>query len=183
MSQSNPILRGLVITTAIAALSATGYAIYFDYQRRNSPQFRKVLRQRAKEQAKMEEQAKTHAKEVKLQKVTEFLSMELAKDPIPSDPSEREATFTTNVENGERLSMQQGKELEAASKFYKALTVYPQPADLLGIYQRSIPEAIYEYIILMIAILPPANVASFVKGVVGSKAESDAVAEANDIDD
>ncbi len=61
MSQSNPILRGLAITTAIAALSATGYAIYFDYQRRNSPQFRKVLRQRAKEQAKMEEQAKTHA--------------------------------------------------------------------------------------------------------------------------
>ena len=154
MSQSNPILRGLAITTAIAALSATGYAIYFDYQRRNSPQFRKVLRQRAKEQAKMEEQAKTHAKEVKLQKVTEFLSMELAKDPIPSDPSEREATFTTNVENGERLSMQQGKELEAASKFYKALTVYP--LSLIHIYTLYLE--VFSPFLSLLQVLPSLNV-------------------------
>ncbi len=35
-------------------------------------------------------------------------------------------------------------EMDAALCFYKALAVYPNPTDILGIYQRSVPEEVYE---------------------------------------
>lgn len=187
MSQTSPVSRALTITGVLAALSLTGYAVYFDYKRRSNPQFRKQLRHKIKKQEALEKKEQEEAKQVKLQNVREFLTQELATDPIPSDPTQREATFTTNVEIGERLSMTPGKELESASKFYKALSVYPNPADLLGIYQRSVPEAVYEYIVMMIAILPPANISTFLSGakdqVMAQQAESAAMAEANEIDE
>lgn len=187
MSQGNSVTRALTITGVLAALSLTSYAVYFDYQRRTNPEFRKQLRHKVKKQAALKKKEEEEAKQVKLQNVREFLTQELAVDPIPSDPAQRETTFTTNVELGERLSMAAGKELESASKFYKALSVYPNPADLLGIYQRSVPEAVYEYIVMMIAILPPANISTFLSGakdqVAAQEAESAAMAEANEIDE
>lgn len=187
MSQSNSAARVLAVTGVLTAVSLTGYAIYFDYKRRTNPEFRKHLRHKLNKQAALEKKEKDEAKQVKLQHVSEFLTQELASDPIPTDPSQRESTFTANVEVGERLSMAAGKELESASKFYKALSVYPNPADLLGIYQRSVPEAVYEYIVMMIAILPPANISTFLSGAkdqaAAQQAEVAAMAEVNEIDE
>lgn len=192
MSQSNTFSRVLAITGAVTALSATGYAIYFDYQRRNNAGFRKGLKREMKKQAKVQKLEEEESKQKKLQEVGEALTKDLATDPLPSDPAEREASFAANVELGERLSMVPGKELEAACKFYKALSVYPNPADLLGIYQRSVPENIYEYIVLMIAVYPPTNIASIINGVQGqgfaaaeaaTDAELSALSQANDIDE
>lgn len=179
MSTSN-LGRTLAIATAIGAVGTAAYAVYFDYQRRSNPNFRKELKKRVKKQVKAEKHAEEEAKREKLQKVTEYLTKELAADPIPSSATERESVFTANVELGERLSMTPGKELEAAAKFYKALTVYPNPADLLGIYQRSVPENIYEYIVLMIAIMPPANVSTFIRGAAASAESSAAEKEVNE---
>ena len=156
------IRRILAISSVAAVLSATGYAIWFDYQRRHSIEFRKNLKQRAKKQKRKDELKAMEAKKARVSAVLKFLSEELLKDPISTDPTEMEKVFTTNVEYGERLSMVPGNEMEAAVKFYKALAVYPNPADLLGIYQRTIPENIYEYIVIMIAVIPPANITSFI---------------------
>ncbi|AQZ10551.1 TOM20 (YGR082W) [Zygosaccharomyces parabailii] len=186
MSQSSTISRALTVTGVLAAVSLAGYAIYFDHKRRSSPEFRKHLKSKSKRQAAFEKKQKEEAKQVKLQKVSEYLAKELAANPTPTDPSRREETFTSNVEQGERLSVVPGKELEAAAKFYRALSVYPNPADLLGIYQRSVPETVYEYIVMMIAILPPANISTFLSGAteqVQAQAETAAMAQANDIDE
>ncbi|CEP61544.1 TOM complex receptor protein TOM20 LALA0_S03e05226g [Lachancea lanzarotensis] len=162
--QSGTFQRVLAITSVTAVAALAGYAVYFDHQRRNNPSFRKSLKRKLKKHAEEEKQEKERAKQLKLAQVGEYLSAELAKDPVSTDPAQRETVFTTNVELGEKLASVPGNELEAASKFYKALSVYPNPADLLGIYQRSVPEAVYEYIVLMIAIMPPVNVSTFLSG-------------------
>lgn len=162
----------LAITGATIVGAISAYAIYFDYQRRNSPEFRKTLKRKLKKHQELEKLAQAQAKEAKLAQVGEFLTVELAKDPIPQDQSKRESAFAANVEIGEKLAMTSGKEMEAALKFYKALSLYPNPADLLGIYQRSVPEPVYEYIVLMIAILPPSNVSSFLSGNLGGSTVS-----------
>lgn len=167
MSSSNGLNRLLAITGIATAVSAAGYVLYFDYQRRNSPEFRKALKRKLRKQRKAEELQQEQAKQGKLQEVREFLKAELARNPIPTDPSQVEQVFSTNVELGERLSMQPGGEMEAAAKFYKALAVYPKPTDLLGIYQRTIPENIYEMIVLMIAVMPPTNITDFISGGLG----------------
>ncbi|CCE65745.1 hypothetical protein TPHA_0M01700 [Tetrapisispora phaffii CBS 4417] len=165
MSQSSSFSRFVSIAGAVTALSITGYAIYFDYQRRNNLMFRKNLKKEHKKQMKAAKQQQEEDKQKKLKEVGDSLAKELATDPIPTAPAEREAAFATNVEMGERLASVPGKEMESACKFYKALSVYPSPADLLGIYQRSVPESIYELIVLMIAVYPPTNIASIINGI------------------
>jgi len=41
--------------------------------------------------------------------------------------------------------------VEAALCFYKALKVYPQPKDLIGIYDKTVPKEILEILAEMIA--------------------------------
>ncbi|CCK68400.1 Tom20 family protein KNAG_0A07470 [Huiozyma naganishii CBS 8797] len=164
---------------AAALLSATGYAVYFDYRRRNNAEFRKQLRHKAVKQKKLAQQDAARAKKERLTSVQAFLQAELAADPISTAVSEMESTFTANVELGKAVRGP-GNEMVAAAKFYKALAVYPNPADLLGIYQRTIPEAIYEYIVLMIAVLPPTNITSFINTeAAGAGAEEPLISERN----
>lgn len=140
-----------------------------------------------KRQAKAAQIAEQQEAQKKLQDVTEFLTAELAKDPISTDPSKREEIFTSSLEQGERLSMAGDQDLLAASKFYRALTVYPNPAELLEIYQKSIAKNVYENIVLMIAILPPANVSNFLSGVTSKmdklQMESETMEKMNEIDE
>ncbi|KAG0668597.1 hypothetical protein C6P45_004568 [Maudiozyma exigua] len=164
MSNSSLLSRTLAITGIATALSVAGYAIYFDYQRRNNSDFRKSLKKKLRKQAKEEAQNQERAKQGKLQDIRNFLKEELLKNPIPTDPTQIQNVFSNNVELGEHLSMTPGNEMEAAAKFYKALAVYPKPTDLLGIYQRTIPENIYEIIVLMIAVMPPTNITDFISG-------------------
>ncbi|KAG0668016.1 hypothetical protein C6P45_005152 [Maudiozyma exigua] len=149
------------VTTALAAISAVGYAIYFDYQRRNNPEFRHNVKKRIRKQQKKLEKANHSAQVARVQAAAKFLEEELEKDPIPTDAEGKQLAFNTNIEQGDQLAAKPGQELEAAAKFYKALTVYPNPADLLGIYSKSLPELIYENLVLMIAAIPPANISTF----------------------
>ncbi|AAS52366.1 AEL318Wp [Eremothecium gossypii ATCC 10895] len=161
---SQTVSRVFALTTATVVAVAAGYALYFDYQRRHNPGFRKNLKRSLKKQRAQEHAEHEEAKQATMAHVGEYLTMELIKEPIPQDSNEKQASFKVNVEEGEMLAKVPGKELESALKFYRALAMYPSPAELLGIYQRSIPEAVYEYIVLMIAILPPVNVSSFLSG-------------------
>lgn len=164
--------KSATVLSVVTVLSGVSYALWFDYERRHNLEFRKELKLKAKREAKKSAKLETEAKKAIVTDVMHYLEAELAKDPISNDPAMMETIFTTNVEMGERLAMQPGNEMDAAVKFYKALAVYPNPADLLGIYQRTIPENIYEYIVMMIAVIPPTNITSII-----GKTDDDAAKE------
>ncbi len=42
-------------------------------------------------------------------------------------------------------------QIEAALCFYKALKVYPQPKDLIGIYDKTVPKEVLEILADMVA--------------------------------
>lgn len=50
------------------------------------------------------------------------------------------------------------KQVEAALCFYKALKVYPQPKDLIGIYDKTVPKPVIDILAEMIAQDPTINV-------------------------
>ena len=55
--------KGLTIT-AIAAAAIAGYAVYFDYQRRNSADFRKSLKKREVKQKKLKAKRKPNPNKI-----------------------------------------------------------------------------------------------------------------------
>ncbi|SMN17989.1 similar to Saccharomyces cerevisiae YGR082W TOM20 Component of the TOM (translocase of outer membrane) complex responsible for recognition and initial import steps for all mitochondrially directed proteins [Maudiozyma saulgeensis] len=163
--------RIFTVTTVLAAVSTVGYALYFDYQRRNNPEFRHNVKRRIRKQQKSMKLEEQNVQVARVQAAAKFLEAELEKDPIPTDVEGKQLAFNINIEQGDQLAAKPGNELEAASKFYKALTVYPNPADLLGIYSKSLPELIYENLVLMIAAIPPANISTFLDDTDSAKKE------------
>lgn len=156
--------------TAIAATAFVGYAIYFDYNRRTSSDFRKQLKKKSVKQEKITVKEEEEEKKSRVENIKKILKDDLEKNPIPTDLSKKEDYFMTQVAIGEKLAVQSDKKNDAALCFYKALVVYPNPTDILGIYQRSVPEEIYEIIMMMIAIQPPAAITNIL-GNAGAKSE------------
>ena len=52
-------------------------------------------------------------------------------------------------------------QVEAALCFYKALKVYPQPSDLISIYDKTVPKPVLDILAEMIAADPSINVGPF----------------------
>ncbi|CAK9438595.1 uncharacterized protein LODBEIA_P28190 [Lodderomyces beijingensis] len=169
--------RALVITGVVATAIA-GYAVYFDYQRRNSAEFRKSLKKKAVKQKKFKEQQEKESKQSKLEAVKKALLEDLKVNPIPTDLSEREAFFMEQVATGEQKAKEEA--VEAAICFYKALAVYPNPTDILGVYQKTVPEEVYELVVMMIAVYPPASVSSILSK--GGPGPGDTKPTAEDLD-
>jgi len=150
----------LVVTYAIAA-TALSYLIYFDYKRRNSPDFRRHL----KKSTKKHERAKTVAAEAEQNqlktKIETSLRESLQNDPLPEGLEEREKFFVAEVARADdMLNSGDGNHFEAALAFYRALRVYPSPVDLLGIYDKSLKAPTLDILRMMIIIEPPQAIAS-----------------------
>lgn len=60
------------------------------------------------------------------------------------------------------------KQVEAALCFYKALKVYPQPKDLVQIYDKTVPKPVLDILSEMIAQDPTMSVGPFGQGNGGS---------------
>lgn len=150
-------------TTAVATFGALalGYAVYFDYARRHDPEFRKRIQKNNEKYAKAKEAAAHKVKTAQIEVVQKKLMESLANEPIPTEPAQKESYFMTQVTTAEQLAAVPGKEIDSALAFYRALAVYPNPTDILNVYQTSVPKHIYEYIIMMMALNPPLSVASF----------------------
>ncbi|KAF2645279.1 mitochondrial import receptor subunit tom-20 [Massarina eburnea CBS 473.64] len=158
--------------TTIAAVSVgtiaagfVAYAIYFDHRRRNDPEFRKQLKRDSKKQARAaKEEAEAQGKE---QKKTIKAAVERANEEgYPKDPEEVEAYFMQEVAQGEGMCQAGADSIEAALCFYRALKVYPNPRELINIYDKTVPKPVLDILAEMIAIdtsIP-----------VGSKAASEA---------
>lgn len=146
--------------TALAATAAIGYAVYFDYQRRNSVDFRKTLKKKAVKHQKQSQKAQKETKKSKFEAAKKAVEDDLAVNPLPTALADKEPYFVSQLSMGEQLAALPDKQIEAALCFYKALAVYPNPTDILGVLQKVTPEEIYETVVMMIAARPPPPVSS-----------------------
>ncbi|CAG8978576.1 hypothetical protein HYALB_00010541 [Hymenoscyphus albidus] len=146
MPTTNTIVLATVGTLATGIL---GYAIYFDHRRRTDPNFRKSLKKEVKKQAR----AAREQAELDQKREREFVKIRVAEakeDGFPHDSDEKESYFMVEVEKGERLQAD-GSNFEAALCFYKALKVYPSPADLITIYDKTVSKPVLDLLAEMIA--------------------------------
>ncbi|KAJ7437081.1 hypothetical protein B0H11DRAFT_632966 [Mycena galericulata] len=141
---------------AIAGISVCGllaYAVYFDYRRRSDPEFRKKIRKEKKRVDKslaQSREALAAANEVSEAELREALKQIKSEPRIPTQEG-RESYFLSQVGMGEQLAARgEPFYLPAALSFYRALAVYPSPAELLGIYQKTVPEPIVKIILALV---------------------------------
>ncbi|KAK5199490.1 mitochondrial import receptor subunit tom20 [Exophiala xenobiotica] len=126
------------------------YAVYFDYKRRNDPDFRKALKKESRRQARLakeeaEVQGKRQKEEIK-QAVQEAIE-----EGFPTDVEEKEAFFMQQIAQGEALAGDGSDPVGAALCFYKGLKVYPEPSSLIRIYDNTVPKEILEILAVMVA--------------------------------
>ena len=81
----------------------TAYAFYFDYKRRNDPQFRKQLKKESKRQAKAAKE-EAEANTVRQRQAIRSAIEEVKEEGFPTDVEEKEAYFMQEVARGEGLS-------------------------------------------------------------------------------
>ncbi|EGD85146.1 hypothetical protein H112_08872 [Trichophyton rubrum D6] len=154
-------------TSTIAAVSAgtiiTGllaYAIYFDYRRQSDPEFRRALKRDNRRMARAVRQENEAQGAQQMAKIRQAVAD--AKDEgFPADLEEREGFFMSQVAKGEGLCADSSSHVEAAVAFYKALKVYPQPKDLIAIYDRTVPKDVLEILAEMVAMDPSLKLGAF----------------------
>jgi import receptor subunit TOM20 len=103
-------------------------------------------------------------------------SFTLPEDPVPETQEGREAYFMKNLQLGEQLMMQGNHSIEkklqrimishiirqllilgpaahdaAATCFYRALVVYPEPQKLLEVLAQSLPEVVLQLVVQKMA--------------------------------
>ncbi|TVY15233.1 Mitochondrial import receptor subunit tom20 [Lachnellula arida] len=182
-----------IVATTVGSVAAglVAYAVYFDHRRRTDPNFRKQLKKESKRQARAaKEEAAAHTVR---QRAVIRTAVEEAKDEgFPSDVEEREAYFMQEVASGEGLSgdgrrskalysaehilIKTGSNnIEAALCFYKALKVYPQPKDLISIYDKTVPRAVLDILAEMIAADAELDVGPFSATPAGSDSGSSGI--------
>ncbi|KAH7030902.1 mitochondrial outer membrane translocase complex, subunit Tom20 domain-containing protein [Microdochium trichocladiopsis] len=136
------------VATAVTGLFA--YAVYFDYQRRANPEFRKTLRRESRRQARAEKDQAAAANKQKSQQVHAVVD-EALEEGFPTGVNEKEQFFMDHVQQGELLASDPANTTEAALAFYKALKVYPTPGDLISIYDKTVDKRVLDVLAEMIA--------------------------------
>lgn len=152
-----------VIVAATAGTFATGllaYAIYFDHRRRTDPGFRKQLKKESKRQARAAKE-EAEANSTRQRQAIRAALQEAKEEGFPVDVEEKEAYFMQEVSQGETLSSDGSDNIQAALSFYKALKVYPQPSDLITIYDKTVPKPVLDILAEMIALDNTLNVGPF----------------------
>ncbi|KAF7192521.1 Mitochondrial import receptor subunit tom20 [Pseudocercospora fuligena] len=171
MASTVPSSGPSIVTIAVAAAGvvtagALAYAVYFDHRRRSDPEFRKYLKKQHKKVHKSNVEASKAAENAQKQKIRAVVD-EANEDGFPRDPEETEAYFMQEVARGESMCTDGSDPVDAALCFYKALKVYPQPRELISIYDKTVPKPILDILAEMIAVDPSIS-------VTGSSGGSDA---------
>lgn len=133
------------IAFAAAGVIATGavaYAFYFDHKRRSDPEFRKSLKKQQKKIQKLNEEGAKAAERSQKEKIRKVVD-DANEEGFPRDPEETEAYFMQEVARGEGMCTDGSDPVDAALCFYKALKVYPQPRELISIYDKTVPKVCY----------------------------------------
>ncbi|GAA5902811.1 TOM complex receptor protein TOM20 [Sporobolomyces salmoneus] len=147
----NPLKIALTATGIIAAATVS-YAVYFDYRRRNDAVFRKNI---LKEYKKVDKKVK-HAQEAGKEQIQAALKRAIAlanAEPVPTTAEGKEQFFMEQVALAEQLAARSPEfYVAAAISFYKALKVYPAPQELIMIYQKSLPPAVFDLVMELISL-------------------------------
>ncbi|KAI5476978.1 mitochondrial import receptor subunit TOM20 [Pseudohyphozyma bogoriensis] len=140
------------IAASVLAVGVVGYAAYFDHKRRHDPAFRAKIHKENKKVQKKSAVAASHGRQAASIQLLEALTL-LRLEQVPTDVQSKEAYFMTEVGNGEQLAAR-GPPFYVASAvcFYKALRVYPAPAELIQIYQKTQPAPVFEYVMELITL-------------------------------
>ncbi|OJK04687.1 hypothetical protein ASPACDRAFT_38246 [Aspergillus aculeatus ATCC 16872] len=154
-------MRTSTLVAATAGTIITGllaYAVYFDHKRQTDPEFRRALKRNNRRMARVEkEEAEAQGA---MQRESIKAAVQQAKDEgFPTDLEEKEAYFMGQVARGESLCAEEP--VEAALCFYKALKVYPQPKDLISIYDKTVPKEVLEILAEMVAMDAGLQLGSF----------------------
>jgi mitochondrial import receptor subunit TOM20 len=146
-------------------LGTIAYAVYFDYRRRNDPDFRKSLKRESRRQARLQKEEA----EVEGQRQKETIKAavrEALEEGFPTDLEEREAFFMQQIATGEqmaaegkssilvvvtRLTIVGSDPVGAALCFYKGLKVYPEPTSLISIYDNTVSKDVLEILAVMVS--------------------------------
>ncbi|CAK3875387.1 Mitochondrial import receptor subunit tom20 [Lecanosticta acicola] len=148
-----------VATAGVIATGAFVYALYFDHKRRSDPEFRKHLKRQHKKVQKVSEESAKAAERSQKEKIRAKVD-EANEEGFPRDPEETEAYFMQEVARGEGMCTDGSDPVDAALCFYKALKVYPQPRELITIYDKTVPKPILDILAEMIAVDPSISVSS-----------------------
>ncbi|KXJ92261.1 mitochondrial outer membrane translocase complex, subunit Tom20 domain-containing protein [Microdochium bolleyi] len=138
------------ISVATAVTGVFAYAVYFDYQRRANPEFRKNLHRESRRQARAEKEKNAVANKQKSQEVHAVVD-DAIEEGFPTGVNEKEQFFMDHVQQGELLAADPASTTEAALAFYKALKVYPTPGDLISIYDKTVDKRVLDVLAEMIA--------------------------------
>ncbi|KAJ2399445.1 mitochondrial import receptor subunit tom20 [Coemansia sp. RSA 2559] len=140
-----------VAATVTAAIAGLGYIAYFDYKRRHDRKFRrKLMRDRKKVEKKADNVSSTSSESVN--DIAIELLNKVAKDKLPASPEEKEQFFMAQVSKGETLcSAGPSAYSSAACHFYQALKVYPNPVELVMIYEKTTPPEVFKLVMTMMA--------------------------------
>ncbi|ORY98232.1 MAS20 protein import receptor-domain-containing protein [Syncephalastrum racemosum] len=141
-----------LLTAGVVAAAGLGYVVYFDQKRRSDPTFRKQLKRERKKMTKAAKSAEETEKAAKVQLIETILD-KVSKDTFPETPEKKEEYFMTQVAAGEALCGK-GEQFydEAVLPFYRAMKVYPAPMELIMVYQKTIPEYVFQMVVNIMAL-------------------------------
>ncbi|EEH34195.2 mitochondrial import receptor subunit tom-20 [Paracoccidioides lutzii Pb01] len=143
------------------------YAIYFDYKRHSDAEFRRNLKRDNRRLARVVREQSEAKGAQQIAEIKQALQ-EAKEEGFPSDPEDKEAFFMGQIAKGEQLAAEGTSNLEAALAFYKALKVYPQPKDLIAIYDNTVPKDVLEILAEMVGQDTSLQLGSFTSGGSGS---------------
>ncbi|EME78832.1 uncharacterized protein MYCFIDRAFT_102145, partial [Pseudocercospora fijiensis CIRAD86] len=155
-----------VAAAGVVTAGALAYAVYFDHRRRSDPEFRRYLKKQHKKVHKSDLEASKAAEHAQKQRIRDVVD-DANEDGFPRDQDETEAYFMQEVARGEQMCTDGSDPVDAALCFYKALKVYPQPRELISIYDKTVPKPILAILAEMIAVDPSIS-------LTGSSGASDA---------
>jgi import receptor subunit TOM20 len=138
---SQSISTSTIVFASVGTLAAgaLAYAVYFDYRRRTDVEFRKSLKKQHKKVSKLQELSAKEAEKGQKEKIRRVVE-EANEEGFPRDPEETEGYFMQEVARGEGMCQDGSDPVDAALCFYKALKVYPQPRELISIYDKTVPK-------------------------------------------
>ena len=125
--------------TGLVAASGLAYALYFDHKRRSDPEFRRNLKKQHKKISKQNEAASIEAERSQKERIKAAVE-DANEEGFPRDPEETEGYFMQEVARGEGMCTDGSDPIDAALCFYRALKVYPQPRELISIYDKTVPK-------------------------------------------
>ncbi|CRG86579.1 Mitochondrial import receptor subunit tom-20 [Talaromyces islandicus] len=150
----------VAVSTGTVLTGFLAYAVWFDYKRQSDPEFRRSLKRSNRRMARVEKEEAEAQGAAQREEIKKAVAR--AKDEgFPTDLEEKEAYFMGQVAKGEGLCAEGADNVEAALAFYKALKVYPQPKDLISIYDKTVPKEVLEVLAEMVALDSGLKLGSF----------------------